>query len=220
MEQLARHDDAFIRPSPAGSTLGGVARRTREAMLVAEAAGFDVILVETVGVGQSETAVADMVDCFLLLLLPGGGDELQGIKKGIVELADLVVVNKADGELLSAARHAVAEYRHALSLLRAQHADWPVPVQSCSALTGTGIADVWDTITRHAGLLGAKGVIATRRAEQAREWMWSEIRESLIAAFVAEPKVKAQLAVLEADVTAGRVAPATAARLLLEKFRT
>ena len=219
MEHLSRHPDAFIRPSPAGSTLGGVARRTREAMLIAEAAGFDVILVETVGVGQSETAVADMVDCFLLLLLPGGGDELQGIKKGIVELADLVVVNKADGEMQSAARHAVAEYRHALSLLRAQHADWPVPVQSCSALTGAGIAEVWDTITRHAELLGARGEIARRRAEQAREWMWSEIRESLIVAFVAEPRVTAELVALEAEVTAGRMAPATAARRLLERFR-
>jgi LAO/AO transport system kinase len=220
MEQLSRNPDAFIRPSPAGATLGGVARRTREAMLLCEAAGFDVVLVETVGVGQSETAVADMVDLFLLLLLPGGGDELQGIKKGIVELADIVVVNKADGELLIPSRHAVAEYRHALALLRASNPAWKVPVLSCSAINNTGIAEIWEAIGRHRDTLGPTGDIDRRRAEQARAWMWSEIRETLLAAFAADPAVRGELAGVEADVAAGRLAPAAAARRLLQLFRS
>ena len=155
MEELTRNTSAFIRPSPSGGTLGGVARRTREAMLACEAAGYDVVIVETVGVGQSETAVSDMVDLFMLLLLPGGGDELQGIKKGIVELADLIVVNKADGALVNAARHAVAEYRHALALLRSPSKDWKVPVLTCSAATRLGVPEVWETIGKYRATLSA-----------------------------------------------------------------
>lgn len=219
MEALSRDPSAFIRPSPAGTTLGGVARRTREAMLLLEAAGFDLVIVETVGVGQSETAVADMVDLFLLLLPPAGGDELQGIKKGIVELADLIVVNKADGDLVAAARHAVAEYRHALHMLRPASPHWRVPVLSCSAITGAGVPEVWDAVGRYRAALGPTGGIARRRAEQARAWMWSEIRESLVAAFTADPAVRGALAGLEADVAAGRTTPGLAARLLLERFR-
>lgn len=219
MEELSRHPSAFIRPSPAGSTLGGVARRTREAMLLVEAAGFDVVIVETVGVGQSETAVADMVDLFLLLLPPAGGDELQGIKKGIVELADLIVVNKADGDLAAAARHAVAEYRHALTLLRPAQRGWRVPVLSCSSLTGAGIDKVWGTIGAYRDALADGDGIVRRRAEQARAWMWSEIKESLTAAFAADPAVRAELKVMEREVAAGATTPGLAAKRLLSLFR-
>ncbi|MEI6986100.1 MAG: methylmalonyl Co-A mutase-associated GTPase MeaB [Rhodospirillaceae bacterium] len=218
MEMLSRHHEAFIRPSPAGATLGGVARRTREAMLLCEAAGFDVILVETVGVGQSETAVADMVDLFMLLLLPSGGDELQGIKKGIVELADLVVVNKADGELVNAASLAVAEYRHALSLLRCATGDWRTPVLSCSAHTGCGIAEVWATIGRYRDSQGTSGVLLSRRSDQAAAWLWSEIRETLIESFQAHPDVHSALPELEGRVRRGEMPPAAAAMALLKPF--
>jgi LAO/AO transport system kinase len=218
MEELTRSPQAFIRPSPSGGTLGGVARRTREAMLVCEAAGFDVVIVETVGVGQSETAVADMVDLFMLLLLPGGGDELQGIKKGIVELADMVVVNKADGDMVAAARHAMAEYRHALALLKPAASGWRVPVLSCSSVTGNGIDEVWRTVCRYRDALDANGAIDARRAGQAKSWMWSEISESLLGAFRAHPEVRADLARLEEAVTAGAVTPAAAARELLKRF--
>lgn len=219
MEMLSRDISAFIRPSPAGATLGGVARRTREAMLLVEAAGFDVVIVETVGVGQSETAVADMVDLFLLLLPPAGGDELQGIKKGIVELADMIVVNKADGDLANAARHAVAEYRHALSLLRPANANWRVPILSCSALNNLGIDKVWDGIGEYRRILGDDGSIARRRGEQAQAWMWNEIRESLISAFQADPAVRAELAGLEQAAASSFVTPGAAARRLLDLFR-
>lgn len=221
MELLSRDPQAFIRPSPAGGTLGGVARRTREAMLLVEAAGFDVVIVETVGVGQSETAVADMVDLFLLLLPPAGGDELQGIKKGIVELADMIVVNKADGALATAVRHAEAEYRHALSLLRPVNPLWRVPVLSCSALTAKGIDAVWEQITDYHRLLGADGSgdIARRRAEQARAWMWSEIEESLADAFKAEPAVKRELPALERATATAAITPGAAAKRLLALFR-
>ena len=217
MEELSRDTRAFIRPSPSGCTLGGVARRTREAMLVCEAAGFDVIVVETVGVGQSETAVADMVDLFLLLLLPAGGDELQGIKKGIMELADVVVVNKADGDLAATARHTVADYRHALTLLRHGGA-WRVPVLSCSAFHKTGIDTVWNTIGEHRAATEAAGVRAARRAEQARAWLWSEIRETLLDAFRRHPGVQADLPALEEAVTCGAQIPTATARNLLERF--
>ncbi len=218
MEELSRDGDAFIRPSPAGKTLGGVARRTREAMLLCEAAGFDVVIVETVGVGQSETAVADMVDMFLLLLLPGGGDELQGIKKGIVELADMILVNKADGDLAKEANWAAAEYKKALSLLRPASANWTPQVQQCSALKGTGIAEAWAAVGAYRAALGPTGEIAARRAEQARAWMWSEISDGLMAEFRAQDGVKDQLAALEARVVLGEITPTTAARELLAAF--
>ncbi len=218
MQELAKAEAAFIRPSPTGGTLGGVARRTREAMLVCEAAGFDVVVVETVGVGQSETAVADMVDLFLLLLLPGGGDELQGLKKGVVELADLLVVNKADGALEAEAGRTAAEYRQALHLLRPASASWSPPVLRASALTGRGIAEVWAMAEDHQARLGESGEVAARRAEQACAWMWSEVSESLHAALRDHPGVKRKIAKLERRVAAGETAPAAAAEELLSEF--
>src|ERR1700738_1629794 len=167
MEELSRHERAFIRPSPAGNTLGGVARRTREAMLLVEAAGFDTVLVETVGVGQSETDVSDMVDMFIVLLLPGGGDDLQGIKRGVIELADLIVVNKADGDMLAAARRAASDYQHALRMLRSPTAGWTPEVATCSALTGEGVVEVWQTIERFRQAVGEKGILH-RRGQQGR----------------------------------------------------
>ncbi len=218
MEELSRNSAAFIRPSPTGGTLGGVARRTREAMLLCEAAGFDVVLVETVGVGQSETAVADMVDVFLLLLLPGGGDELQGIKKGIIELADLLVVNKADGELAAAAGRAVAEYQAALHLLRPASRHWQPPVLRCSALTGEGITEVWGAVERCRKAYEDSGELAAKRAQQARSWMWSEVSETLLQALREHPKVAGELAALEREVMAGRTIPGAAATRVLESF--
>ena len=218
MATLARNPAAFIRPSPAGRTLGGVARRTREAMLVCEAAGFDVVIVETVGVGQSETAVAGMVDMFLLLLLPVGGDELQGVKRGIMELADLVLVNKADGELAAAAGRAAAEYQNALTLLRPASRNWRVPVLSCSAATGQGIAEVWQAVDRFREALGASGELAEKRARQAGSWMWNEVGESLLAALKANPEVAKRLGQLEAEVMAGKVTPTVGAQRLLAGF--
>lgn len=219
MAELARHADAFIRPSPAGKTLGGVARRTREAIIVAEAAGFDVVIVETVGVGQSETAVADMVDLFLLLLSPGGGDDLQGIKKGIVELADLLVVNKADGDLKPAALRAVADYRHALRLLRPAAAEEASEVLAVSALEGQGIDKVWQRVERRIALLQVSGERDRRRAAQARAALWSEIGEGLVDLFKADADVAAKLPALEAQVAAGALTPTAAARAALEAFR-
>ena len=218
MEQLSRASDAFIRPSPTGGTLGGVARRTREAMLLCEAAGFDVIIVETVGVGQSETAVADLVDLFLLLLLPGGGDELQGLKRGIVELADILAINKADGELEAAAGRAAAEYANAVRLLPPGHEGWQPPVLTCSAKTGTGIAEVWAEIARFREAFGPGGAIADKRARQAQAWMWNEISETLMARFKAHPEVAEQLTALGDKVRAGILTPAAAARALMATF--
>ncbi len=218
MVELARSSDAFIRPSPSGGTLGGVARRTREAMLACEAAGFDVVLVETVGVGQSETAVADMTDMFLLLLQPGGGDELQGLKKGIMEIADLLLVNKADGDLEAAARRTAADYEAALRMLRPASANWRPLVRQCSALTGTGIPEVWETVESHRETLEARGEIAARRESQARAWMWNEVHESLAAALRASPRVKAGIGELEAAVAAGEVTPTAAAQRVLKAF--
>jgi LAO/AO transport system kinase len=218
MEQLSRAAEAFIRPSPTGGTLGGVARRTREAMLLCEAAGFDVIIVETVGVGQSETAVADLVDLFLLLLLPGGGDELQGLKRGIVELADILAINKADGELEAAAGRAAAEYASAVRLLPPGHEGWQPPVLTCSAKTGTGIAEVWAEIARFREAFGPGGAIADKRARQAQAWMWNEISETLMARFKAHPEVAEQLTALGDKVRAGILTPAAAARALMAAF--
>ena len=217
MEELSRNAAAFIRPSPAGATLGGVARRTREAMLLAEAAGFDTVIVETVGVGQSETAVADMVDMFIVLLLPGGGDDLQGIKRGVIELADLIVVNKADGDLMATARRSMADYQHALRMLRSPTAGWTPEVTTASALSGDGVAEVWATVERFNRAVGAQG-IARRRAEQARAWMWNEVGETLLAELRKHPEVKRLVPGLEREVEAGRSTPAAAARRMLEAF--
>jgi len=217
MEELSRHPAAFIRPSPAGATLGGVARRTREAMLLAEAAGFDTVLVETVGVGQSETAVADMVDMFIVLLLPAGGDDLQGIKRGVIELADLIVVNKADGDLKAQAQRSAADYQHALRMLRSPTAGWTPEVATASAITGDGVTQVWDVVGRFLQAVGEKGV-ARRRAEQARAWMWNEVGETLLAELRRHPEVKRLVPGLERDVESGRATPAAAARRMLEVF--
>lgn len=219
MEHLAREPDAFIRPSPAGETLGGVARRTREAALLCEAAGFGVVVVETVGVGQSETAVAEMVDGFLLLLAPGGGDELQGIKRGIVELADLVAVNKADGRLKTAAEQAARDYAAALRLLRPASRAWTPEVLTCSALTGEGVPAVWDAVRRHRAALEASGELAARRARQARSWFRDELGAGLIEAVRARPATRELLRRLERDVAAGRAAPARAAARVIARFR-
>ncbi|MEN3951085.1 methylmalonyl Co-A mutase-associated GTPase MeaB [Iodidimonas sp. SYSU 1G8] len=219
MEELSRDPNAFIRPSPAGTTLGGVARRTREAMLLVEAAGFDVVLIETVGVGQSETAVADMVDMFVLLQSPGGGDDLQGIKRGIMELADLIVVNKADGALEQPAKLARSQLVSALHLMRPRSPNWKPHVLLTSALSNKGIDEVWDAVTNYQSIMLDTGELTANRAEQARAWMWNEIREGLIEAFKAEPDVAARVRKLEADVAEGRMTPGAAADMLLKRFQ-
>lgn len=219
METLSRRLEAFIRPSPAGRTLGGVTRHTRETLLLVEAAGFDVVIVETVGVGQSETAVADMTDMFVLLLLPGGGDELQGIKRGIVELADLIVVNKADGDLAAAAQRSAADYRNALRFLRPRTARWQVSVETCSALEGKGIDRVWQVIGEYRATMTASGDLKAARAEQARKWLWSETAEALLESLKSDPEVARQVAELEQAVAAGRTAPRVAAQALVDQFR-
>jgi len=219
MERLARHPAAYIRPSPAARTLGGVARRTREALLVCEAAGFDVVLVETVGVGQSETAVAAMVDFFLLLVQPGAGDELQGIKRGVIELADAVAVTKADGETLAPARRAAADYGAALSYLRPRSASWRPRAVTVSAVTGEGIAELWSLVEEHHRTLDAAGEIEARRSEQRSQWLEIAIEEQLLAAFGKHPAVRERLADLERAVAAGETTPGRAAVELAEAFR-
>jgi len=219
MERLSRAEGAFIRPSPASGSLGGVAHRTREAMLLCEAAGFDVVLIETVGIGQSEVTVASMVDFFLVLLQPGAGDELQGLKKGVLELADALVVNKADGDQRPAAERTLAEHTRALGLLRPPSPHWRPRVLAVSALTGDGVAGVWETVEAHRAALSASGELEARRREQARSWMWSLVEEGLHEAFRAHPAVAARIEPVERDVEALRTTPASAARSLLETFR-
>jgi LAO/AO transport system kinase len=215
MERLSRDPAAFIRSSPSGGTLGGVARRTREAAFLCEAASFDVVIVETVGVGQSETVVADMVDCFVLVVAPGGGDELQGIKRGIIELADVIAVNKADGDLLPAAKRAVADQRHAVHLLRPKHRGWTVPVIAMSALHGTGVDDVWTAVEQLVAHLRDGGDLERLRAAQSAAWMWTEVRERLVDAFRHDERVAKRLADVEAEVREGRLSPTSAAHELL-----
>ncbi|MCW5893377.1 MAG: methylmalonyl Co-A mutase-associated GTPase MeaB [bacterium] len=215
MVRLSTAPEAYIRPSPSGGSLGGVARRTREAMLVCEAAGYDVILVETVGVGQSEVAVASMVDFFLVLMLPGAGDELQGIKKGIIELADALLVNKADGDNVARAGLAAAEYKNALRLFRHTTATWDPPVLLVSALEGRGMDAVWGVIADHRGRLSATGELAQKRREQRRAWLWSLVREGLEQHFLGRADVRALLPVVEAGVASQEMTPTEAARRLL-----
>ena len=218
MEVLSRRNEAYIRPSPAGTTLGGVTRRSREALILCEAAGFDVVIVETVGVGQSETKVADMTDMFILMQLPGGGDELQGIKRGIMELADLILINKADGELQALAGRSAAEYRNALRLLHPRVENWKVEVQTCSARDGVGIAEAWDVVLKHRAVLETGGQLEVCRSAQALDWMWSDVNESLVVALQNDANVRQQIPDLEAAVSKGRIPPTIAAKRLLEIF--
>lgn len=223
MTDLGQDPNAFIRPSPSAGTLGGVARATRESLVVVEAAGHDVVLVETVGVGQSETTVAEMVDLFLVLMLPGAGDELQGIKKGILEIADLLVINKADGDNTERARRAAREYKGALHILQPADPHWSARVLTCSALTRTGIAEVWDTVREHRQVLEAAAVdgtnaFAAKRAGQQVRWMWAMVRDRLMVALDDHPAVRAEAVALERAVASGETTPALAADRLLAVF--
>ncbi len=218
MELLAVHENAFIRPSPSSGSLGGVAQRTREAMIVCEAAGFDVILVETVGIGQSEVAVSSMVDFFLVLLSPASGDELQGIKKGVMELADALVVNKADGDTKQAAGRTQASFAGALDLMRSPGAAWQARVLMASALEGTGISEIWETILAHREQAEASGELHGKRRSQTRDWMWALVEEGLEKRFRSHLGVRQAIPNLERDVKALKTTPAAAARALLEAF--
>ncbi|MFW6050135.1 MAG: methylmalonyl Co-A mutase-associated GTPase MeaB [Myxococcota bacterium] len=220
MARLAKDSRAFIRPSPSGGTLGGVARKTRESMLVCEAAGFDVVLVETVGVGQSEVVVADMVDFFLVLMLAGAGDDLQGIKRGIMEVADMLAINKADGPNAEAAQRARKDYQMALKLLRgdAGEGGWQPPVVTCSAVEGTGLEALWGEVERHRRELSASGFFEEKRHRQKVKWMWRIVEDRLWSALRAHPEVRAQLAGLEGDVREGRLTPTVAADRILQAF--
>ncbi len=217
MERLSVDPNAYIRPSPSGGALGGVARKTREAMLLCEAAGFDVIIVETVGVGQSETMVADMVDVFLALLIPAGGDELQGIKKGLIELADAIVVNKADIDPALAKRSA-QHYRSALHILEPASRNWTPPVLTASALSGDGIAEIWAQLERHREIMTASGERASRRATQNVGWMWSQVSDRLGDALRKHPAVAELVGELEPRVRNGLLPPGQAADQLLRAF--
>jgi len=219
MEQLARDPNAYIRPSPAGTTLGGVARRTRESMLLAEAAGFDVVIVETVGVGQSETAVADMTDLFVLLASPGGGDDLQGIKRGVMELADLVVVTKSDGDLKAAANRAAADYHAAMHLMRPKHQGLYAKVMKVSSVEGQGIGETWSAMKAFHDVLASDGRLERLRAEQSRRWFWSEVQTVLNEAILADQSLASRANALENEVAGGQVLPYAAARSLIQSFR-
>jgi LAO/AO transport system kinase len=215
MEQLSLESNAFIRPSPSGGTLGGVTRRTREAMIVCEAAGFDVIIVETVGVGQSETTVASMVDFFLVLMLAGAGDELQGIKRGVLEIADAIAINKADGDNIENAKKAEKEYRKALNLLTPSSKNWTAPVLTCSAITMDGIEDIWSTIMDHRKTLETSGELENKRRKQALDWMWALVEESLRDRFYNNPQVQKALPQIIEAVEHQTIAPTAAAHQLL-----
>jgi LAO/AO transport system kinase len=215
MEKLSLAQQAFIRPSPSGGTLGGVTRRTRETMIICEAAGFDVIIVETVGVGQSETTVASMVDFFLVLMLAGAGDELQGIKKGVLELADAIAVNKADGNNIEHARKAKIEYEKALNLLTPSSKIWSPPVLTCSAVTLDGIDDIWQNILEHRKKLEASGELAQKRSKQSLDWMWALVEEGLIDRFYKNPGVEKSLPNIVKSVEKGITGPTVAAHKLL-----
>jgi LAO/AO transport system kinase len=215
MEKLSVEERAFIRPSPSGGTLGGVARKTRETMLVCEAFGYDVIIVETVGVGQSETAVSSMVDFFLVLMLAGAGDELQGIKKGILELADAVAINKADGDNIEKAKIARKQYENALHFLTPASLNWTPPVLICSAMNMTGIKEIWDAVLLNREKLMSSNELMARRKKQALDWMWALIEEGLKLRFNQNEKIKAKLPKMITAVNKGTIAPTAAAMELL-----
>jgi len=218
MAELGRHPRAFIRPSPAGATLGGVASKTRETMLLCEAAGFDLVIIETVGVGQSETVVAEMTDVFLALMLPGAGDELQGTKRGLIELSDLLAVNKADGDRVNAAKMAASEYRLALRCMQKRHPDWPTPVLTCSAATGDGLDHLWEQITAYHDLLKSDGSLDERRQSQSLKWMWSQVDDRLRRLLRDHPKVRDMTESIEQQVKAGDLPATAAADRILDGF--
>ena len=219
METLAFAEKAFVRPSPAGSTLGGVTRRSRESILLCEASGFDVILVETVGVGQSETAVADMTDMFLLLLLPSGGDELQGIKRGIMELADLIVVNKSDGEQITLANQTMLDYRSAVHFLTSRFDGWQTPVMACSSVNNQGVTEVWAEVDRFKATIYEDGRLQQQRAQQAKAWMWSEMAESLVVDLKSDPSIKRMIPELESAVLDGSLPATVAAQRMINAYK-
>lgn len=219
METLAFAEKAFVRPSPAGSTLGGVTRRSRESILLCEASGFDVILVETVGVGQSETAVADMTDMFLLLLLPSGGDELQGIKRGIMELADLIVVNKSDGEQITLANQTMLDYRSAVHFLTSRFDGWQTPVMACSSVNNQGVTEVWAEVDRFKATISKDGRLQQQRAQQSKAWMWSEMAESLVVDLKSDPSIKRMIPDLESAVLDGSLPATVAAQRMIDTYK-
>ncbi len=218
MADLGINENAFIRPSPTSGTLGGVARRTRETMVLCEAAGYDTLIIETVGVGQSETTVANMVDFFLVLMLPGAGDELQGIKKGILEIADMVVVNKADGSHAQKARMAAQEYTRALRIVTPMSPTWSPPVALCSALKKTGLDEIWQLIQQYKSELGKTGEFDERRRRQQKMWMWAVIEQELIQSLKQHPDVQAHLEHIETGVMNGEIPVRSAVSMILEKF--
>jgi LAO/AO transport system kinase len=216
MPQLAAHPDAYIRPSPTSGTLGGVAKATRETIVLLEAAGFDVVLVETVGVGQSEVAVANMVDTFVFLTLARTGDQLQGIKKGVLELADIVVVNKADGSHLNEARKAARELSGAIRLIYPRETLWRPPVLTMSALEGTGLAELWETVERHRQVLSDAGDFEARRRAQQVDWTWQMVRDTVLDRVLSNPAVRKGRADVERQVLTGELTPALAAQQILK----
>ncbi|GAA2609092.1 methylmalonyl Co-A mutase-associated GTPase MeaB [Streptomyces axinellae] len=218
MERLSVNPAAFVRPSPTSGTLGGVAKATRETMIVMEAAGYDVVLVETVGVGQSESAVAQMVDSFLLLTLARTGDQLQGIKKGVLELADVLAVNKADGPHERDARSAARELAGALRLMKSPEAAWTPPVLTCSGREGSGLEEVWERLERHRSLLESTGELAAKRRDQQVEWVWAMVREDLLGRLRRDPEVRRLTPLLEERVREGSLTATLAARRIVEAF--
>ena len=216
MQQLSMNENAYIRPSPSGGVLGGVARKTREAMLLCEAAGFDVVIVESVGVGQSEAELAELVDSLCLLLVPGAGDELQGIKRGIMELADLIVVNKADGDRIPLAKRARGDYRHALRMLPPSTPGWETPVQIASATEGTGLPEVWETIEKHRELLEETGLLEERRLRQQQRWLSSMIEEAVLNAFHSRDGVEHEIAEAERLVAEEKLTVPQATQRVIE----
>jgi len=219
MEELAREHSAFIRPSPAGDTLGGVARKTRETMLLCEAAGYDIIIVETVGVGQSEITVASMVDFFMLLQLAGAGDELQGIKKGVMEIADAILINKAEGDNRPRADLARRQYQNALHLLKPKSPNWIVPVLLCSALKQQGIDETWQTVLDFVTTMREHGEFEQKRRLQASDWMWAQVMDELKTLFMTDKRVAPLIDPLQTAVSTGTTTPGAAARRLIEAFR-
>lgn len=218
MARLSREETAFIRPSPSSGTLGGVHRKTRETMLLCEAFGFDTVIIETVGVGQSETVVAEMVDVYLVLMIAGTGDELQGIKRGILEVADILAINKADGDNVKRAQLARRELQTALHLMRGSRKGWQPPVLACSALEGTGLDAIWEQILKHRAMMEASGEFTRKRSGQAIHWMWNMIEDGLLSSLRQNDDIAAKTSELEARVNRGELTPSSAATAVLEAY--